>query len=286
MRRLVLTFALTLLATSAFAHGGWNNIDGDDCSNRGFRSDGKRAYVAEESFDAPSLRTVKVTNAPVSIKGGSGSTYSITVCKAAADQADLSNIHVAVEGGALVSRGPDHDDWTVTYKITAPRGAQLDIESRNGPLALKDIDGDFVVRLKNGPLALHNVGGNVDAVTTNGPISIDGGSGTMKVKASNGPISVSLEGASWEGGSLDASTSNGPVSVKMSPTFASGVVVEARGRGPVACKAEACEGQLRRNQRAWDEDDDDQPRKFEFGRGPQNVRISTVNGPVTIKDAE
>jgi hypothetical protein len=285
MPRLVLTIAATLVATSAFAHGGWSNIDGDDCSTRGFRFDGRRAHVVEESFDAPSLRTVKVTNAPVSIKGGTGGTYSITVCKAAANAADLNNIHVAVEDGALVSRGPDNDEWTVTYKITAPSGAKLDIESRNGPLALRDIDGDFVVRLKNGPLALHRVGGNVDAVTTNGPISIEGGSGTMKVKASNGPISVTLDGASWEGGSLDASTSNGPVSVKLSPAFASGVLVEAHGRGPIACKAEACEGQLRRNQRGWD-DDDDEPRKFEFGRGPQNVRISTVNGPVTIKDAE
>ena len=286
MPRLVLTLALTLAATSAFAHGGWNNVDGDDCSNRGFRFDGRRAHVVEESFDAPSLRTVKVTNAPVTIRGGNARTYTVTVCKAAAEAADLSNIHVSVEGGALVSRGPDNDEWTVTYKITAPDGAQLDIESRNGPLALRDIDGTFVVRLKNGPLALDNVGGNVDAVTTNGPISIDGGSGTMKVKASNGPISVNLEGASWEGGSLDASTSNGPLSVKVSPAFASGVLVEAHGRGPIACKAEACEGQLRRNQRGWDEDDDDEPRKFQFGRGPQNVRISTVNGPVTIKDAE
>lgn len=285
MRRLVLILAVTLFATGAYAHG-WNNIDGDDCSGRGFRFDGKRAHVIEESFDAPSLRTVKVTNAPVSVKGGSGRGYTITVCKAAADAADLKDIHVSVDGGNLVSRGPDNDEWTVTYKITAPNGAALDIESRNGPLSLSNIDGNFVVRLKNGPLALNNVGGNVDAVTTNGPISVHGGSGTMKVKASNGPISVTLDGASWEGGTLDASTSNGPLSVKVPRTFNSGVLVEAHGRGPVACKAEACEGQLRRNQRGWDDDDDDEPRKFELGRGPQTVRLSTVNGPVTIKDAE
>lgn len=283
MPRLVLTLALTLLAPSAHAHG-WNNIDAEDCSSRGFQFDGRRGHVSEESFDAPSLRTVKVTNAPVSIKGGSARTYTIKVCKAAADAADLKNIHVAVEGGALVSRGPDHDEWNVAYWITAPDGAELDVESRNGPLALRNIDGNFFVRLKNGPLALHHVGGNVDAVTANGPISIDGGSGTMKVKASNGPISVTLDGASWEGGSLDASTSNGPLSVKVSPNFGSGVLVEAHGRGPISCRAEACGGQTRRSHRDWT--DDDEPRRFEFGRGPQNVRISTVNGPVTIKDAE
>lgn len=285
MKRLVWTVALTLLATGAYARGGnWNNIDGDDCSSRGFRIDGRRAHVVEESFDAPSLRSVKVTNAPVSIKGGNSRGYTITVCKAAADAADLDDIHVAVENGELVSRGPSHDDWMVSYKISAPDGATLDVESRNGPLALRNLDGNFTVQLKNGPLSLDNVSGNVDAVTTNGPVSVDGGSGTMKVKASNGPISVRLDGDSWQGGTLDASTSNGPVSVKVSRGFNSGVLVESSGRGPVTCKAEACQGQMRTSDRDWD--DDDTPRKFELGRGPQVVKITTVNGPVTIKDAD
>jgi hypothetical protein len=285
MKRLVLTLAVTLIATGAYAHG-WNNIDGDDCSGRGFRIDGRAAQVQEETFDAPSLRTITVSNTPVSVKGGSGRGYTITVCKAALDAADLGRIRVAVENGALVAHGPDHDNWTVTYKVEAPNGAQLDIESRNGPLALNDIDGTFNVRLKNGPLALHNVGGNVDAVTTNGPISIHGGSGTMKVKASNGPISVTLDGSSWVGSGLDASTSNGPVTVKVARDFNSGVLVESNGRGPISCRAEACEGQYRARSNRRGDWDDDEPRKFEFGHGAQVVRISTVNGPLTIKDAE
>lgn len=283
MKRLVLTLAVTLIATGAHAHG-WNTTDGDDCSSRGFRIDGRAAQVQEESFDAPGLRTISVTNTPVSVRGGSGRGYTVTVCKAALDAADLSQIRVSVENGALVSRGPDHDNWTVTYKVEAPNGAQLDIESRNGPLALRDIDGTFNVRLKNGPLALRNVGGNVDAVTTNGPISIHGGSGTMNVKASNGPLSVTLDGGSWVGSGLDASTSNGPLSVKVARGYNSGVVVESNGRGPISCRAEACAGQYRArgNRRG----DDDEPRRFEFGNGAQVVKISTVNGPVTIKDAE
>jgi hypothetical protein len=74
------------------------------------------------------------------------------------------------------------------------------------------------------------------------------------------------------------------VSVKVSRGFNSGVLVESSGRGPVSCRAEACAGQMRSNDRDWD--DDDTPRKFELGRGPQVVKITTVNGPVTIKDAD
>lgn len=284
MRRLGLTLALTLLATGAYAHG-FNNIDGDRCNERTFHIDGRRAQVEEESIDAPSLRTIAVKNAPVKVEGGNARGYTITVCKGALDPADLAAIKVSVEGGKLVTRGPDHDNWAVTYRIDAPDGAVLDIESRNGPLGLRDLDGTFTIRQQNGPLALHDVGGTVDAETTNGPVSISGGSGNMKVRASNGPVSVNLEGGSWEGGTLDASTQNGPLSVKVPRSFNSGVLVESDGRGPVSCRAQACEGQERARRRGgWS--DDDTPRRFEFGRGPQTVKLSTVNGPLTIKDSE
>lgn len=284
MRRLILTLALTLAATGAAYAGSWTTIDGDKCDSRGYRFDGKRAHVAEDSFDAPGLRTIEVRNAPVKVEGGHARGFTVTVCKAAVDPADLANIRVSVEGGKLVTRGPDHDDWTVSYRITAPNGATLDIESRNGPLAIQDLDGTLNVRLKNGPLSLRGVGGDVDARTTNGPVSISGGSGNVKVSASNGPVSVNLEGGSWQGGTLEASTQNGPLNVKIPRSFNSGVLVESEGRGPVNCRAEACEGQYRSMRRGdWD---DDEPRRFEFGRGAQVVKLSTVNGPLTIRDAE
>ena len=283
MRRLMMTLAVTLIATATYA-GGWNSVDSDNCSSSRFRIDGRAAHVSEESFDAPGLRTIKLTNAPLRVTGGNSRGYTVVVCKAAADAADLKDIHVSVENGQLVTRGPSHDDWTVTYKVSAPDGANLEIDSRNGPVAIRDLDGTLNIRLENGPLALRNVRGDVDAETTNGPVSVDGGSGTIKVKASNGPLSVALEDGAWTGGTLDASTSNGPLSVKVGRNFNSGVLVEAHGSGTISCKAEACGGELRsrprRNGYGWD----DTPRKFELGRGPQVVRISTVNGPVTIKE--
>ena len=281
MRRLLMILVTTLVATAAIAHE-WG--EGGNCTSRNFGFDGRRAVVREETIEAASLRTVAVRNAPVSITGGNTRGYTITVCKAAVSEADLAAIQVAVEGGALVTRGPaDTDDWNVTYRIAAPNGSTLDVETRNGPLSIKDLDATLNVRLKNGPLSLRNVGGTVDAEAENGPISIKGGSGTMRVSAANGPISVTLDGDSWQGGGLEASTTNGPLTVKVPKSFNSGVVVEAEGRGPISCRAEACQGQSVPRARDWD---DDRPRKFELGRGPQVVRLSTVNGPLTIKDAE
>jgi hypothetical protein len=281
MKRFTMMLALLLGTTSAFARG--TSVTGDDCTARNFQFNGDAAFVAKETIDARSARSLKasVEHAPLWVTGDSPAGYTIDVCKAARRSEDLEAIHVTLEGGELKADGPSgrNRDWTVTYRIHAPRGADLDVATENGPLSIRDVDGRVVARTQNGPLSLVSVSGDVDASAGNGPISIDGGSGTMKVKASNGPLSVHLDGSGWNG-TLDASTKNGPLTLRL-PRGYSGVVVESHGRGPVSCHAEACESA----RRSWKDDDwDDAPRTIELGGGAKNVHLSTVNGPVTIKD--
>jgi len=199
------------------------------------------------------------------------------VCKAAEYAEDLDKIRVTVSGGELRATGPSDNDWVVAYRILAPDRADLNIESRNGPVAFRGLNGKLVARLNNGPVSLDDVDGEVDVVTKNGPVSIEGGSGNIKLRATNGPLSVRLHGASFNG-NLDATTQNGPLTVKLPQSYGSRVVVEARGHGPISCHADEC-GSARGQW--WD--DDERPRRFEFGRGAENVRVSTVNGPVTIR---
>ena len=120
---------------------------------------------------------------------------------------------------------------------------------------------------------------SITAEAHNGPISFKGGSGVVKLDAQNGPITVKLDGDSWLGGSLDAHSHNGPMSVKVPNDYRSGVVVESDGRGHVSCHAEAC----RQARRTWD---DETPRRIELGSGPTVVRLSTVNGPVSVKERD
>jgi len=284
MKRLGMALALMLAATGAYAHG--LSVNGEDCTARNFHFGGDSpAFVAKETIDARGARSLKaaVSHAPLAVVGDSAGGYTIDVCKAAKSAEDLSAIRVTFEGGELKAEGPSrrNHDWTVIYKIHAPRGADLDLETENGPLSIRDVDGKVVARTQNGPLSLRNLTGEVDATAANGPISVDGGSGTMKVRASNGPLSVDLDGGSWTGGTLDASTKNGPLTLRIPRGYGSGVVVESRGRGPVSCRAEGCE----RARRSWKDDDfDDEPRTIELGSGAKNVHLSTVNGPITIKD--
>ena len=264
-------------------------MNGEDCSARNFQWDDDRtAFVAKETLDGGGLRSIKanVTHAPVSVIGDSSRGYSIDVCKAAARAEDLQAIRVSLDGDELRATGPDNRRWTVVYRIHVPRNAEVEIDARNGPVSFLDVDGKVVARSANGPLSLKNVSGNIDATTTNGPISVRGGSGTMKVQASNGPLSIHLDGNSWLGGTLDASTKNGPLSVKIPRGYSSGVVVES-GRGPLTCSAEGCE-QWRAARNADDDehgwDNSRRARRIELGNGRTDVHLSTVNGPVTIKD--
>ena len=287
MRRPLIALALGLLACGAYAgNQTYTNIgDADECTSRQFRFNGHRAYVAEETIEAGNLRSLKLTadRSPVKVVGGSSRGYSITVCKAAEDPSDLDDIRVTVSGGELHATGPSHDDWVVAYYILVPDRADLNVETRNGPVSFRGVNGTVLARLQNGPVSLDDVDGDIDVATKNGPVSIEGGSGNIKLRAQNGPLSVRLSGSSFNG-TLDATTQNGPLNIRVPRGFGSGVVVDVKGHGPISCRAEGC-GRARasrENSDWWD--DNDRPRRFEFGTGPESVRVSTVNGPVTIRE--
>lgn len=284
MKRLALALALTVSAT---AYAETFNISGDRCSSENFQWDGQRAYVEKQVIEPGALRSLKasVTHAPLSVTGGSSRGYVIEACKAAARAEDLSAIRVTLDGNELRADGPENRRWFVSYQIRVPDGGSIDVSADNGPISIKDLNGTIVARASNGPLSLSNLSGSVDAATTNGPISLRGGSGDMKLKATNGPLSVTLDGDSWRNGTLDASTQNGPLSLRLPRNYGSGVVIESNGRGPVSCRAEGCERfEVRRNDDGHRHGWDSEPRRIELGSGAEAVRLSTVNGPITIKD--
>jgi hypothetical protein len=85
---------------------------------------------------------------------------------------------------------------------------------------------------------------------------------------------VQLAEGGWKGGQLDGRTENGPLHVVLPREVGAGVRVESAGRSPFQCRGDACRD-ARRN---WDDDS----RRIEFGSAKALVRLSTVNGPVSI----
>lgn len=295
MRRTILFLALVLVTTSTFAANRYGrgmsvSIDDDfrsatDCSAMTVRFDGRSVAVVSEDVPVGNLRSLKVRgaqNGGVSIVGGS-SRYGITLCKAVAN-GDASAIRASVTGNELQISGPREDGWTAYVMISVPRGADLDVSTSNGPISIDTLDGRIAARALNGPISVKDSTGDLDIETTNGPISLRGGSGNVKLDAQNGPLSVSLAGNSWNG-SLEARTQNGPLTVRVPRGYRSGVVVETSGRSPVNCRAEGC-GDRSRSRYHDDDYDDDRARRFELGSGQQNVHLSTVNGPLSVRDSD
>jgi len=53
--------------------------------------------------------------------------------------------------------------------------------------------------------------------------------------------------------------------------------VESTNYAPVSCKASICDNA----RKTWD----DEHRRIEFGSSPAMIRLSTVNGPVSVQES-
>ncbi|MGZ7081127.1 MAG: DUF4097 family beta strand repeat-containing protein [Thermoanaerobaculia bacterium] len=289
MNRLLATGLLILLvAPAAFARGRQStniSISTEDyeditsCDQVRVTFDEEAAIRAEEKIDAPALRSLSVKadhNGGVQVTGWDGSGYQITACKAGRTAADLADLHASLRGNELTASGSEDRQSIVYFLVRAPRGADLHLEANNGGIGVHNVSGTIVANTTNGPISIRESSGTITADAQNGPIDLAGGSGTVKLRAENGPIGVKLAGATWDG-SIDAHSNNGPISLKLPRDYRSGVVVESDGHSPFSCRAEACRQAIR----SWDDED---AHRIELGTGATVVRMSTDNGPVSVRD--
>lgn len=264
-----------------------SNDDADtvtECRDINVRFDDRAAVRAEEQIVLPNrpLEIEASKNGGVHVVGMDRSDVLVKLCKAVSpaenSQELFDRMKIVVRNGVITvdSPGLKNRDWAAFLLIHAPKGAEMTLRASNGPLAIEQVSGSFHARAVNGPISIRNSTGSIDAETTNGPISLAGSSGKIRLKAENGPISVKLKGRSWEGDGLQAETENGPLSVKVASGYRSGVVIESDGHSPMSC--DSCEGTLR----TWDDDS----RRIEFGQGQKIIRMSTTNGPVSVKTVE
>jgi hypothetical protein len=219
-------------------------------------------------------------NGGAQVWGGSGNEFRITACKAAvadspADaQARLGEINVTASGGNVRTSSPaDEGNWTVYYIIETPPHAAMTLNARNGPLGFDSVEGTIEATAINGPIAIKNCRGNISVETINGPIALDGGGGTIRMHAQNGPLAVHLTGLSWGAGGVNASAVNGPLALKLPANYQSAVRIETSDHSPIQCQAPQCHDA----QVNWEA-----PRQINLGSGEPVIRMSTVNGPVSI----
>jgi DUF4097 and DUF4098 domain-containing protein YvlB len=266
------------------------NIDGDgpvtNCGDIHVTYGRRPAITEETDMTLPpsqvSTLRVQLSNDGIYLNGWDRNDYSIKTCKAVPDDdpsaaSTLREITTGNANGQITVNGPSGREWVSNLIIMVPRLSTLDLQTRNGPIQLRDLAGNIQLTASNGPISLNNVGGFVQATTTNGPISVKGASGDQRLTASNGPIHVALSGNRWDGPGLNVSTQNGPLSVSIPDAYGSGIQVQVSDHSPVSCKASTCAGATRSLS---------SPGMIRLGNGEPIVRLTTVNGPLSIQAAK
>jgi hypothetical protein len=259
-----------------------------DCSDVRIRFDDRDAVVRSEErivtkAEAAVLQVHPHSNGGVQVVGWDKEAYSVTACKAAAGSGDeaeriLSKISMNIEHGRVSTDGPgDEEAWTVELLIRAPKAASIELDTRNGPISLYDVDGKLTARAQNGPISLKNFSGEAEITAVNGPISLEGRNGNVRIHTENGPISVELAGSTWSGAGLTADAKNGPLTLMVPHGYQSSFVVESTNYAPVSCKASICDNA----RKTWD----DEHRRIEYGSAPAMIHLSTVNGPVSVQES-
>jgi DUF4097 and DUF4098 domain-containing protein YvlB len=253
------------------------------CSDSTVRFDDRDSLTAETETtiavsDVSTLELSSSHNGGISVVGSDGKDFLVTLCKAVPDdgrgEAKLREIALSRSGNKLGVNGPDGEEWAAHLIVRAPRGAAISLTAENGPVGLVGFEGSATIESQNGPVSLRGCRGKISVDSQNGPISVSESSGNLNLEARNGPLSVRLGEGGWRDGALDGRTENGPLSLELASGANSGVRVESAGRSPFRCRADACKD-ARRN---WDDDH----KRIDFGSGEPLVRLSTVNGPVSI----
>jgi hypothetical protein len=262
-----------------------NDAPVESCSDFHIRFDDREAVIRSEErtitkAEAPTLRVNAESNGGLQVQGWDQNTYAVTLCKAAKEGSDaeslLAQIKLTFSNGELSVSGPSsHNHWTAHLLIKAPNAAVMDLHVNNGPMGLFHVEGNLKVRALNGPITVRGCNGDLDLSAENGPVSLEENSGKQSVRTQNGPITIDLDGKNWSGAGLEAHATNGPVTLRVPSGYQSGVMLESDGNGPFSCRASVCD----EGRKTWDE----KRKRVEFGSGPTVIRVSTVNGPVSVR---
>lgn len=207
MRMFLLVTAITFLAVPAVAQDSLSRADRfvRDCDSFG-RDDSERFCEVRDTRMAVGQRLFVDAreNGSVRFFGADRNDVLVraliqTYADTRAEAEQLAK-EVRIEAGneRVYSDGPSNRrsrGWYVSYEVWVPRRMNLEAETHNGGLRVRDVTGRMDLRAVNGSIALSGVGGNIRAETT------------------NGSVSASLTGTTWAGEYLDLETTNGSVTL-------------------------------------------------------------------------
>lgn len=168
------------------------------------------------------------------------------------DRLEVETRHPSGSDGFLAWLFGNHVQSQVDYALSVPRGARVEVDTVNGKVEVRRVEGPLEVGTTNGGVAVSDARGPVDASTTNGAIRVEitdlSEDRRMRLSTTNGGIRLVLPRDARV--TVDASTTNGGIDLENLPA-------DVRSRG-------------RRHLRA------------EVGGGGPEIRLTTTNGGIKI----
>lgn len=260
LARLLLASAVLLAGPAALAQ------ERIECEENGWWGgrNGPRGHVCEaRDLTVPAGGVLTVDAAPngsISVTGEDRRDVRVRalVHAWAPEEAEAQRIANAVTirtDGTLRADGPEQHGRTgfsVSYEILTPREIDLNLETRNGAIAIADVSGTLAFETQNGGINLDRVAGDVRGRTTNGGIDAE------------------LVGENWDGGGLDLRTTNGGVRLRVPESYSARIEAKTVNGGIDVDFPVTVRGRLGRELSTT------------LGDGGALVRAETTNGQVRI----
>lgn len=190
--------------------------------------------------DAPTAGglVVRTSNGSVSIEKDPAradveiaATVTAAALTEAEAQARLKQIQVVVakttaQGLEISVQFPDErrSNEGCSFVIRVPSANGVNVDTGNGSVSLKSLDGDAVVHTSNGGVSVADQGGTVQIDTSNGEIKVERAAAAIRAVTSNGNITI-VDSM----GKVDAGTSNGEVSLRVKDATAGFTISTSNG---------------------------------------------------------
>lgn len=200
--------------------------DGDVSINR---SQGRASREWNRTYALTPGGRVEVVNVngPVEVTAGPEGTVTVAAVLTARAMTDERANEILAEAAIEESAAPDHvrvasarrersrgaGGLEVSYKVTVPPDARVDLSGNNGSLKAVALHGPVKVMMVNGDLELTGMRGTIDAASINGEMTVSMAevSGRIRLESTNGR--VHLEVPKSARATLDARAMNGGIRV-------------------------------------------------------------------------
>jgi len=231
---------------------------------------------------------VNTGNGKIEVNAGSDDEVRVQATLRGVDRIDYD---VNQDGNTITVTAEIDGGWFCNYgadiTIITPTNTDVELDTSNGMISVKGIEGTGTLRTSNGMIALEDVKGDFDGSTSNGMVSVTDMEGTGFFRTSNGR--TELQGVTGE---FDAETSNGLISFSGNLTAGGNnrlatsngnVVVELLGTPSVSLDASTSNGDVTCELPIMATTTSDEHLVGTIGDGEADLYIRTSNGDVTIR---